>query len=111
MSTKVQKIMVQPINLIFKYFQNKSRVEIWLYEKTQFLIEGMILGFDEFMNLVLDDSEEVNIKTNERTKLGKLIISSYYVKSVRLKKFVWKLESGWIPQTMTMSTKDGWMKH
>ena len=31
-SQKVQKVMVQPINLIFRYLQNRTRVAVWLYE-------------------------------------------------------------------------------
>ena len=53
MSTKVQKIMTQPINLIFRFLQNKTRVQIWLYENTDLRIEGRIVGFDEYMNLSL----------------------------------------------------------
>ncbi|KAI8971692.1 small nuclear ribonucleoprotein-like protein E [Mycotypha africana] len=74
MSSKVQKIMVQPINLIFRYLQNKSRVQIWLFDKTDLRIEGQIIGFDEFMNLVLDDSEEVDVKNNTRVKVGRLLL-------------------------------------
>ncbi|KAJ8931232.1 hypothetical protein NQ314_015876 [Rhamnusium bicolor] len=55
---KVQKVMVQPINLIFRYLQNRSRVQVWLYENIHLRIEGHIVGFDEYMNLVLDDAEE-----------------------------------------------------
>ncbi|CAG8517836.1 4367_t:CDS:2 [Paraglomus brasilianum] len=70
MATKVQKIMVQPINLIFKYLQNKTRVQIWLFEQVDLRIEGQIIGFDEFMNLVLDNAEEVNSKKSTRKGLG-----------------------------------------
>ena len=41
---KVQKVMVQPINLIFRYLQNKSRIQIWLYENVNTRIEGYIVG-------------------------------------------------------------------
>lgn len=71
---KVQKVMVQPINLIFRYLQNRSRVQVWLYENISLRIEGHIVGFDEYMNLVLDDSEEVNIKTNNRRALGRIMM-------------------------------------
>merc|ERR1712166_1507775 len=47
MASKVQKIMTQPINLIFRFLQNKTRVQIWLYENTDMRIEGRIIGFDE----------------------------------------------------------------
>uniref|UniRef100_H2RJL5 Small nuclear ribonucleoprotein E n=1 Tax=Takifugu rubripes TaxID=31033 RepID=H2RJL5_TAKRU len=50
---KVQKVMVQPINLIFRYLQN---------------------GFDEYMNLVLDDSEEIHMKTKNRKPLGRVML-------------------------------------
>ncbi|KAK9768577.1 hypothetical protein K7432_000640 [Basidiobolus ranarum] len=73
MYNKVQKIMVQPINLIFRYLQNRSKVQIWLYEQLDMRIEGRIVGFDEFMNLVLDEAEEVNSKKKTRRALGMLI--------------------------------------
>ncbi|CAJ0569967.1 unnamed protein product, partial [Mesorhabditis spiculigera] len=58
---KVQKVMVQPINLIFRYLQGRTRVQFWLYENVTTRIEGYILGFDEYMNIVVDEAEEVNI--------------------------------------------------
>ncbi|KAG1429568.1 hypothetical protein G6F46_006376 [Rhizopus delemar] len=74
MSSKVQKIMVQPINLIFRYLQNKSRVQIWLFEKSDLRIEGQIIGFDEFMNLVLEAAEEVDVKNKTRVKIGRVLL-------------------------------------
>ncbi|CAO3587729.1 putative SM protein G [Absidia repens] len=74
MSSKVQKIMVQPINLIFRYLQNKSRVQIWLFEKSDMRIEGQIIGFDEFMNLVLDQAEEVLTKEKTRRPVGRIML-------------------------------------
>ena len=38
---KVQKVMVQPINLIFRYLQNRSKIQVWLYENTNLMIEGI----------------------------------------------------------------------
>ncbi|KAF5306673.1 hypothetical protein FQR65_LT07228 [Abscondita terminalis] len=52
---KVQKVMVQPINLIFR-------------------IEGHIVGFDEYMNLVLDDAEEYYVKKKTRRPLGRIML-------------------------------------
>ena len=45
--------MTQPINLIFRFLQNKSRIQVWLYEQVNTRIEGRIIGFDEYMNLVV----------------------------------------------------------
>ncbi|XWS27304.1 hypothetical protein CRYUN_Cryun26dG0103300 [Craigia yunnanensis] len=73
-STKVQRIMTQPINLIFRFLQSKARIEIWLFEQKDLRIEGRIIGFDEYMNLVLDDAEEVNIKKKSRKSLGRILL-------------------------------------
>ncbi|KAI9310989.1 hypothetical protein BX666DRAFT_2002389 [Dichotomocladium elegans] len=75
MSGKVQKIMVQPINLIFRYLQNKTRVQIWLFDKTDMRIEGQIIGFDEFMNLVMDQAEEITTKDGgSRRSIGRIML-------------------------------------
>eukprot|EP00274_Cyanoptyche_gloeocystis_P007511 CAMPEP_0196656918 /NCGR_PEP_ID=MMETSP1086-20130531/20377_1 /TAXON_ID=77921 /ORGANISM="Cyanoptyche gloeocystis , Strain SAG4.97" /LENGTH=87 /DNA_ID=CAMNT_0041989847 /DNA_START=61 /DNA_END=324 /DNA_ORIENTATION=+ len=74
MAQKLQKIMTQPINLIFRYLQNKSRIQIWLYENTDIRLEGQIIGFDEYMNLVLDDAEEINLKKQTRKSLGRTLL-------------------------------------
>ncbi|GBM57474.1 putative small nuclear ribonucleoprotein E [Araneus ventricosus] len=71
---KVQKVMVQPINLIFRFLQNKSKIQVWLYENVTTRIEGHIIGFDEYMNLVLDDAEEITTKTQERKMLGRILL-------------------------------------
>ncbi|WOK95032.1 small nuclear ribonucleoprotein E-like [Canna indica] len=69
-STKVQRIMTQPINLIFRFLQSKARVQIWLYEQKDLRIEGRIIGFDEYMNLVLEEAEELNVKKKTKKTLG-----------------------------------------
>lgn len=74
MSTKVQKIMTQPINLIFRFLQNKARIQVWLFENNELRIEGRIIGFDEYMNLVLDDAEELSIKKGTRKALGRILL-------------------------------------
>eukprot|EP00937_MAST-01D_sp_MAST-1D-sp2_P000602 g602.t1 len=73
-SAKVQKVMTQPINLIFRFLQNKSRIQVWLYEQVNVRIEGRIIGFDEYMNLVLDDAEELDIRQEQRKKLGRILL-------------------------------------
>ncbi|CAN0067237.1 unnamed protein product [Ectocarpus sp. 6 AP-2014] len=71
---RVKKVMTQPISLIFRFLQNRTRVQIWLYENTKMRIEGQILGFDEYMNLVLDEAEEVDMKNDERKQLGRIML-------------------------------------
>jgi small nuclear ribonucleoprotein E len=45
-----------------------------LYEDTRLRIEGQIIGFDEYMNVVLDDAEEVDVKTNKKTYVGRILL-------------------------------------
>merc|ERR1712141_462269 len=71
---KVQKVMVQPINLIFRYLQNRARIQIWLYEQSNVRLEGHIIGFDEYMNLVLDDACGVHLKNKTKKPLGRILV-------------------------------------
>ncbi|KAM9595633.1 small nuclear ribonucleoprotein E-like [Morphnus guianensis] len=57
-------------NLIFRYLQNRSRIQVWLYEQGNMGLEGCIIGFDEYMNLVPDDAEEIHSKPKSRKELG-----------------------------------------
>lgn len=73
--------MVQPINVIFRHLQQQTRVSLWLYDNTDFRLEGKIIvrcaaaypqGFDEFMNVTLAEAEEVrNTPGKERRELGR----------------------------------------
>merc|ERR1712156_158018 len=71
---KLQKIMTLPINQIFRYLQNRTRVQVWLHEQADLRIEGRILGFDEYMNLVVDDAEEIIVKKNTRRAIGRILL-------------------------------------
>ncbi|KAJ3405479.1 hypothetical protein HDU80_001272 [Chytriomyces hyalinus] len=82
-SAKVTKIMVQPINLIFRFLQQRSKVQIWLYEQTDIRIEGRIIGFDEFMSLVLDEAAEVTIKDGKRRELGRILLKGDNISLLR----------------------------
>merc|ERR1712018_838245 len=81
---KVQKVMVQPINLIFRYLQNRTRVVVWLYENVNTRIEGQIVGFDEYMNLVLDEATEVHKKGNEK-QLGRIMLKGDSITLIQTK--------------------------
>merc|ERR1711864_29651 len=71
---RVQKVLVQPINLIFRYLQNRTRVSVWLYENVNTRIEGHIVGFDEYMNLVLEDAAEIHVKRQTRKEVGRIML-------------------------------------
>mmetsp|Transcript_10626 Transcript_10626/g.12095 ORF Transcript_10626/g.12095 Transcript_10626/m.12095 type:complete len:87 (-) Transcript_10626:218-478(-) len=69
-----QKVMTQPINQIFRLLQNKSRIQVVLYENVSVRIEGIIIGFDEYMNLVLDDADELDLKKKKSKSLGRILL-------------------------------------
>ncbi|KIY66036.1 Sm-like ribonucleo protein [Cylindrobasidium torrendii FP15055 ss-10] len=75
MSGRQQRVMVQPINVIFKNLQQKTKVVIWLYDNIEMRIEGRIVGFDEFMNLVLEEAAEVfTQEAKPRRDLGRILL-------------------------------------
>uniref|UniRef100_A0A7N5P8S5 Uncharacterized protein n=1 Tax=Ailuropoda melanoleuca TaxID=9646 RepID=A0A7N5P8S5_AILME len=42
---KVQRVMVQPINLIFRYLQNRPQFQVWLCEQVNLRVEGCITEY------------------------------------------------------------------
>ncbi|SPQ25183.1 a82fd5d8-a8cb-46c7-b218-ca076ca62246 [Thermothielavioides terrestris] len=69
-----RRVLLPPINFLFRLLQQRSTVQIWLYEQLSIRI-----GFDEFMNLVIDDAVEVKqiSKTNDtetRRPLGQILL-------------------------------------
>ncbi|KAL1570854.1 small nuclear ribonucleoprotein E [Candida albicans P57072] len=71
-SKQTKQTNFPPINLIFKFLQQQSVVTIWLYEQTQSRIQGKIRGFDEFMNIVIDDA--VELSNGKKSELGRILL-------------------------------------
>ena len=77
--------------MIFKFLSSKTRVCIWLFEQTTSRIEGRILGFDEYMNLVVDEAEEVEVipkgssKKGSRRPLGRILLKGDNVTAISAK--------------------------
>lgn len=46
-----------------RFLQSKQRIIVWLYDQPDVRVEGRIIGFDEYMNLVLDEAEELSVLT------------------------------------------------
>ncbi|CBX90697.1 similar to small nuclear ribonucleoprotein E [Plenodomus lingam JN3] len=72
------KVLLPPINFIFKLLQSRATISVWLYENLGLRIEGKLRGFDEFMNLVIDDAVEVTLAKKdapeERRKVGQILL-------------------------------------
>ena len=54
---------------------------VWLYENVNTRIEGQIVGFDEYMNLVLDQATEVHTKRGTEKQLGRIMLKVTIVNS------------------------------
>lgn len=61
-STSTSSLPPLAQNLIFRFLQTRQRVEVWLYAATDIRMRGFIVGFDEYMNVVLDEAVEVSVK-------------------------------------------------
>ncbi|RWS01572.1 small nuclear ribonucleoprotein E-like protein, partial [Dinothrombium tinctorium] len=53
---------------------NRAKIQVWLTENVNLRIEGHIIGFDEYMNLVLDEAEEYYLKTKQRKPIGRILL-------------------------------------
>ena len=53
---------------------NEILIIIKKYEQVNMRIEGRIIGFDEYMNLTLDDAEELDLKKQTRKQLGRILL-------------------------------------
>ena len=71
---QVPKTMMQPANLMFRFYQNQTRVTVWLFDNVNTRIEGQIVGYDEKMNLVLDQAAEVHMKSGSVKQLGRIML-------------------------------------
>ena len=71
---KIQKVLTQPVNVIYRFLQEKTVIQVWLHENKHMRMEGVLLGFDQFMNLVLDSASEVNLKDKTRRPLGRIML-------------------------------------
>ncbi|KAK3324639.1 small nuclear ribonucleoprotein E-like protein [Cercophora scortea] len=74
-----RRVLLPPINFLFRLLQQHTPVQIWLYEQLSIRITGTIRGFDEFMNLVIDDAVEIKqiSKTNDtetKRHLGQILL-------------------------------------
>ena len=68
-------------NFYFSIFFVKSKFvsEHWIFQNKsdgsfQFLFLGEIVGFDEYMNLVLDNAAEVHLKRGTMKKVGRIML-------------------------------------
>lgn len=80
----------QPIQVIFRYLQQGTRVSLWLYDNLEMRIEGKIVGFDEFMNVTMTEAREIYTdkakggKAGQSRDLGRILLKGDNIVSIRL---------------------------
>ncbi|KAG5354521.1 Small nuclear ribonucleoprotein E [Yarrowia sp. B02] len=67
-----QRVMLVPIKVLFKFLQLHATVQVWLFEQSDTRIQGTLVGFDEFMNVVLEDA--VQICGDKERQIGKILL-------------------------------------
>lgn len=65
---------ILPLRMCYRFLQSKQRIVVWLYDQPDMRVEGRIIGFDEYMNLVLDEAEELSVKRKTRKPLGRILL-------------------------------------
>ena len=68
------KAIILPVKFILNLAKKREKVCIWLFENTSLKIEGTLSGFDEYLNVILTNAEEVTVKTNMRRKIGSILL-------------------------------------
>lgn len=67
--------MTKPINTIYGFQQKNQRVIIWMQHDNHLRIEGRLVGYDEFLNVVLEDAVESDTrKPGESSTIGKILL-------------------------------------
>ena len=70
--------MVMPINLLEKSLDKR----LSLLLKDNRILEGKLVGYDDYMNLVMEDTEEK--KDDKVRRLGKVVLRGNNVVSIAL---------------------------
>ena len=57
---KVKNVMVQPMNLIFRFIKSCNLDSIKLHDTVNTRMEGVIIGFDEYIIGITKNSKTLN---------------------------------------------------
>ena len=60
-------------NFLFRLLQNSNLISVYFQGNGLDYITGFVIGFDEFMNLVIDQAIEID-KNGKRYNLGRILI-------------------------------------
>jgi small nuclear ribonucleoprotein E len=67
--------------MLFRLLQNQNNILIRLKTNLTSSLVGKLIGFDEFMNLVIDNAYEIN-SSNQKKFVGQLMVKGDCVVTV-----------------------------
>ena len=67
--------------MLFRLLQNQNNILIRLKTNLTSSLVGKLIGFDEFMNLVIDNAYEIN-SSNQKKFIGQLMVKGDCVVTV-----------------------------
>jgi small nuclear ribonucleoprotein E len=65
---------INTVTQMCRFMERRAKVEIWTNDDPNLRFQGVISGLDEWMNLVLDQVVEVNIKKKTQVRLGRIML-------------------------------------
>ena len=78
-----------------------------MYEDTKMQLEGQIIGFDEYMNMVLDDAVEIG--TKKRNDVGRILLKGdaiTLIQEAQPEKKEWSNNFKWMSGILNLEYKD-----
>ena len=84
MNAKPKKKSLGPIESLFTFMERGVTVEIWTEHNPNMRFQGVIVGFDEWMNLTLDKAKEINTKKGTVDILGRIVLKGDTLSVVHL---------------------------
>jgi small nuclear ribonucleoprotein E len=69
-----KRVKQTPDHVIHSFLKEKQKVRVWLMHDNRTRIEGVLVGYDEFMNLILENASEINCKSGSAVPIGKIIL-------------------------------------
>lgn len=72
------------IEHIFRFMEQRELVEVFVAQTPHLRFQGVIRGFDEWMNFVLDQAVEVDARRGTRRELGRVLLKGDAVSLLHL---------------------------
>jgi small nuclear ribonucleoprotein E len=65
---------INTVTQMVRFVTSRAKVEIWTNDDPNLRFQGVISGLDEWMNLVLDQVVEINVKKQTQKRLGRIML-------------------------------------